>query len=106
MLLSLLSMGAVFGLFTGFFFWLPKITGYYNNVDLIGQISFWLIFLGVNITFMPQHFLGLSGMPRRIPDFPDSYAGWNSVSSFGSSVTTIGLIWFLFFFLFSFKWTL
>jgi heme/copper-type cytochrome/quinol oxidase subunit 1 len=55
-------MGAVFGLFTGFFFWLPKITGYYNNVDLIGQISFWLIFLGVNITFMPQHFLGLSGM--------------------------------------------
>lgn len=93
-----LSMGAVFGLFTGFFFWLPKITGYYNNVDLVGQLSFWLIFLGVNITFMPQHFLGLSGMPRRIPDFPDSYYGWNAVSSFGSSVTTIGLIWFLFFF--------
>ena len=93
-----LSMGAVFGLFTGFFFWLPKITGYYNNVDLVGQLSFWLIFLGVNITFMPQHFLGLSGMPRRIPDFPDAYYGWNAVSSFGSSVTTIGLIWFLFFF--------
>ena len=93
-----LSMGAVFGLFTGFFFWLPKITGYYNNIDLVGQLSFWLIFLGVNITFMPQHFLGLSGMPRRIPDFPDAYYGWNAVSSFGSSVTTIGLIWFLFFF--------
>ena len=93
-----LSMGAVFGLFTGFFFWLPKITGYYNNVDLVGQLSFWLIFLGVNITFMPQHFLGLSGMPRRIPDFPDAYYGWNAVSSFGSSITTIGLIWFLFFF--------
>jgi heme/copper-type cytochrome/quinol oxidase subunit 1 len=91
-------MGAVFGLFTGFFFWLPKITGYYNNVDLVGQLSFWLIFLGVNITFMPQHFLGLAGMPRRIPDFPDAYAGWNAVSSFGSSVTTIGLLWFLFFF--------
>ena len=92
-----LSMGAVFGLFTGFFFWLPKITGYYNNIDLVGQVSFWLIFLGVNITFMPQHFLGLSGMPRRIPDFPDAYAGWNSLSSFGSSVTNIGLLWFLIF---------
>ena len=93
-----LSMGAVFGLFTGFFFWLPKVTGYYNNIDLVGQISFWLIFLGVNITFMPQHFLGLSGMPRRIPDFPDAYYGWNAISSFGSSITTIGLLWFLFFF--------
>lgn len=70
-----LSMGAVFGLFTGFFFWLPKMTGYYNNIDLVGQLSFWLIFLGVNITFMPQHFLGLAGMPRRIPDFPDAYFG-------------------------------
>ena len=73
-------------------------TGYYNNVDLVGQISFWLIFLGVNITFMPQHFLGLSGMPRRIPDFPDAYEGWNIVSSFGSSITTVGLLWFVFFF--------
>ena len=88
-----LSMGAVFGLFTGFFHWLPKITGYYNNIDLIGQISFWVIFSGVNITFMPQHFLGLAGMPRRIPDFPDGYITWNSLSSFGSTITTVGLIW-------------
>jgi len=93
-----LSMGAVFGLFTGFFFWLPKITGYYNNVDLLGQVAFWLIFIGVNVTFFPQHFLGLSGMPRRIPDFPDAYAGWNSISSLGSTITTVGILWFIFFF--------
>lgn len=92
-----LSMGAVFGLFTGFFYWLPKITGYYNNVDLIGRITFWVIFAGVNITFMPQHFLGLSGMPRRIPDFPDAYLKWNALSSLGSTVTTVGLMWLVFF---------
>lgn len=89
-----LSMGAVFGLFAGFFHWLPKMTGYYNNVDLIGHITFWAIFTGVNITFFPQHFLGLAGMPRRIPDYPDAYLLWNSVSSYGSTVTTVGLIWF------------
>ena len=92
-----LSMGAVFGLFAGFFHWLPKITGYYNNVDLIGQITFYLIFLGVNCTFFPQHFLGISGMPRRIPDFPDAYGFWNYYSSFGSTITTVGLIWFFYF---------
>ena len=92
-----LSMGAVFGLFTGFFYWLPKITGYYNNIDLIGQITFWVIFIGVNTTFMPQHFLGLAGMPRRIPDFPDAYIKWNTFSSFGSTITTIGLIWLIFY---------
>ena len=89
-----LSMGAVFGLFAGFFHWLPKMTGYYNNVDLIGHITFWSIFTGVNITFFPQHFLGLAGMPRRIPDYPDAYLLWNAISSYGSTVTTIGLIWF------------
>jgi cytochrome c oxidase subunit 1 len=87
-------MGAVFGLFAGFFHWLPKMTGYYNNVDLIGHITFWSIFIGVNITFLPQHFLGLAGMPRRIPDYPDAYLLWNAVSSYGSTVTTVGLIWF------------
>lgn len=98
-----LSMGAVFGLFTGFFHWLPKITGYYNNIDIVGQITFWVIFLGVNITFLPQHFLGLAGMPRRIPDFPDAYSTWNSVSSFGSTVTTVGLIWFSLFLYWTFR---
>jgi cytochrome c oxidase subunit 1 len=88
-----LSMGAVFGLFSGFFHWLPKITGYNNNCDSVGIITFIHIFVGVNITFFPQHFLGLSGMPRRIPDFPDAYSFWNAVSSFGSVVTTVGLLW-------------
>lgn len=98
-----LSMGAVFGLFTGFFYWLPKITGYYNNIDVVSQISFWVIFIGVNTTFMPQHFLGLSGMPRRIPDFPDGYIAWNYISSFGSTITTVGLFWFFLFLYFYFK---
>ena len=98
-----LSMGAVFGLFTGFFHWLPKITGYYNNVDMISQISFWLIFIGVNTTFLPQHFLGLAGMPRRIPDFPDAYSGWNYISSLGSTITTIGLLWLIIFLYLYFK---
>lgn len=98
-----LSMGAVFGLFTGFFHWLPKITGYYNNIDLIGQVTFWVIFIGVNVTFLPQHFLGLAGMPRRIPDFPDAYASWNEISSFGSTITTVGLVWFVFFLYWTFR---
>jgi len=89
-----LSMGAVFGLFVGFFHWTPKILGYYNNCDLLGQVTFWTIFAGVNLTFMPQHFLGIAGMPRRIPDFPDAFAAWNSVSSFGSILTVFGLLWF------------
>ncbi len=92
-----LSMGAMFGLFTGFFYWLPKITGYYINVDLIGRITFWVLFLGVNITFLPQHFLGLAGMPRRIPDFPDAYLRWNVWSTFGSTVTLVGIVWLIFF---------
>ena len=95
-----LSMGAVFGLFAGFFHWLPKFLGVYNNIDIFGHAVFWLIFIGVNCTFMPQHFLGLAGMPRRIPDFPDAYEGWGYVSSFGSTITTVGLIYFLIFWYF------
>ena len=69
-----LSMGAVFALFSGFYYWITKITGKKYN-ELLGQIHFYSLFTGVNITFMPQHFLGLAGMPRRIPDFPDSFSG-------------------------------
>lgn len=88
-----LSMGAVFGLFAGFYYWTPKIVGKIFS-ELLGKIHFWTLFIGVNLTFFPQHFLGLAGMPRRIPDFPDSYAGWNSVSSFGSLVSVIATILF------------
>jgi len=89
-----LSMGAVFSMFAGFYYWVGKMTGYQYPENL-GIIHFWCTFLGVNITFFPQHFLGLSGMPRRIPDYPDAYIGWNYVSSFGSYISVFSI--FLFF---------
>ena len=90
-----LSLGAVFGVFAGFYFWFGKITGFSYN-DFYGKIHFWLTFIGVNLTFFPQHFLGLAGMPRRYSDFPDSFASWNLISSLGSTVSIIGVVWFIF----------
>jgi len=69
-----LSMGAVFALFAGFYYWVEKMTGFRYN-ETCGQIHFYLFFIGVNVTFFPMHFLGLAGMPRRIPDYPDAYFG-------------------------------
>jgi heme/copper-type cytochrome/quinol oxidase subunit 1 len=88
-----LSMGAVFGIFAGFYFWFPKMFGVNFN-ELLGKMHFWMMFIGVNVTFFPMHFLGLAGMPRRIPDYPDAFAFWNKVSSFGSAMSGIGLIFF------------
>jgi cytochrome c oxidase subunit 1 len=88
-----LSMGAVFGLFSGFYFWAPKIIGKTFN-EFLGNVHFWTLFVGVNLTFFPQHFLGLAGMPRRIPDYPDAFSGWNAISSFGSLVSLISAILF------------
>jgi cytochrome c oxidase subunit 1 len=80
-----LSLGAVFGIFCGFYYWWPKMTGR-EFPESWGKIHFWVTFIGVNMTFFPQHFLGLAGMPRRIPDYPDAFAGWNLISSYGSYI--------------------
>jgi cytochrome c oxidase subunit 1 len=81
-------MGAVFALFSAWYFWIPKILGLDYNI-MLAKVHFWILFIGVNLTFFPQHFLGLQGMPRRISDYPDAFAGWNLVSSFGSIVSVI-----------------
>eukprot|EP01100_Stratorugosa_tubuloviscum_P000435 TRINITY_DN109_c0_g1_i16.p1 TRINITY_DN109_c0_g1~~TRINITY_DN109_c0_g1_i16.p1 ORF type:complete len:540 (+),score=104.73 TRINITY_DN109_c0_g1_i16:4539-6158(+) len=90
-----LSMGAVFGLFGGFYFWFSKITGKYYNENY-SLIHFWVTFIGVNLTFFPMHFLGLSGMPRRIPDYPSEYMFLNELETLGSFITIGGLFWFFF----------
>ncbi|HEX4765352.1 MAG TPA: cytochrome c oxidase subunit I [Lichenihabitans sp.] len=90
-----LSLGAVFALFAGFYYWFPKMSGYMYN-ERLGQIHFWLMFVGVNVTFFPQHFLGLAGMPRRYVDYPDAYLMWNEVSSVGALISGAGVVLFLY----------
>ena len=89
-----LSMGAVFALYSAWYFWIPKILGVDYNKSL-SKTHFWTLFAGVNITFFPQHFLGLQGMPRRISDYPDAFAGWNLVSSLGSLISVLATWLFL-----------
>jgi cytochrome c oxidase subunit 1 len=90
-----LSMGAVFAIFGGFYYWIGKITGL-QYPETLGQIHFWITFIGVNLTFFPMHFLGIAGMPRRIPDYPDAYDGWNAIASFGSQLSVVGAILFFY----------
>jgi len=87
-------MGAVFALFAAFYFWFEKITGFPYH-EALGRAHFYVTFIGVNLTFFPMHALGLAGMPRRIPDYPDVYTFWNQVISYGSFLTIVGLIIFL-----------
>lgn len=90
-----LSLGAVFGLFAGFYYWIGKMSGRQYN-ETFGQIHFWTTFIGVNITFFPQHFLGLAGMPRRIAEYPDAFWGWNFVSSIGAFISYASTLFFVF----------
>jgi cytochrome c oxidase subunit 1 len=88
-----LSLGAVFGLFAGWYYWFGKMWGRDYN-EVLGQLHFWTFFVGVNVLFFPMHFLGLDGMPRRIPDYPDAYAGWNHVASWGYIIMAVGMVFF------------
>jgi len=90
-----LSMGAVFAIFAGFYYWIAKMSGLQYS-EVLGQIHFWIFFIGVNVTFFPMHFLGLAGMPRRIPDYPDAYAGWNLIASYGSYLSAISSLFFFY----------
>jgi heme/copper-type cytochrome/quinol oxidase subunit 1 len=90
-----LSMGAVFGVFSGFYYWVGKITGY-EYPEFWGKVNFWTLFVGVNTTFFPQHFLGLAGFPRRYYDFADGYAYYNWISSIGSMISLVAVGVFLY----------
>jgi len=90
-----LSMGAVFSIYAGAYYWIPKVLGVIYD-EKLGAAHFWGLLIGVNLTFFPQHFLGLAGQPRRYPDFADAYAGWNYVSSIGSIISVVATGVFLY----------
>jgi cytochrome c oxidase subunit 1 len=90
-----LSMGAIFGIFAGFYYWIEKVVGLKYN-EFLSKIHFWTFFLSVNMTFFPMHFLGLAGMPRRIPDYPDAFLGWNEVCSIGSFISLFATVLFFY----------
>ena len=90
-----MSLGAVFSIFAGFYYWFPKMSGYLYN-EAMAKLHFWTTFVGINLTFFPQHFLGFAGMPRRIVDYTDAYFVWNFVSSIGAYISGVGAIVFLY----------
>jgi len=90
-----MAVAAVFAIFAAWYYWFPKMTGYMYN-ETIGKLHFWMMFIGVNLIFFPQHFLGLAGMPRRYIDYPDAFAGWNAISSYGSYISGVAVLVFLY----------
>jgi cytochrome c oxidase subunit 1 len=90
-----LSLGAVFSIFAGFYYWIGKMSGH-PYPQFAAKLHFWLTFIGVNITFFPMHFLGAAGMPRRYPDYPDAFAEWNKVASIGSFIGGAATLVFLY----------
>jgi cytochrome c oxidase subunit 1 len=89
-----LSLGAVFAIFAGFYYWIPKMSGLKYS-GLLGGLHFWITFIGVNIVFFPQHFLGLQGMPRRYVDYPEGFAYWNKISTYGYMIAATGTLIFV-----------
>jgi cytochrome c oxidase subunit 1 len=89
-----LSLGAVYGIFAGWYYWIGKMSGRQYD-EFWGRVHFWTTFVGVNLTFFPMHFLGLQGMPRRYVDYSDGYAYWNMVSTWGYVITVVGVLVFL-----------
>src|SRR5262245_39027575 len=90
-----MSLGAIFAIFAGWYYWFPKMTGYMYD-EALGKLHFWLTFIGANVLFFPQHFLRPAGRPRRYADYPDAFAYWNWWSSIGSYITAVGTIVFIF----------
>jgi cytochrome c oxidase subunit 1 len=90
-----MSMGALYGIFAGFYYWIGKMSGR-QYPETLGKIHFWLTTIGVNLTFFPMHFSGLAGMPRRVPDYPDAFEGWNLISSLGAYVSFAAALLFLY----------
>jgi len=88
-----LSMGAIFSLFAGVYYWFNKLTGLYYS-EFLSQLHFWLFFIGVNLTFFPMHYLGVAGMPRRIPDYPDAFYIFNKIATWGSYVSGLSVLIF------------
>jgi cytochrome c oxidase subunit I len=88
-----LSLGAVFSLFAGFYYWFGKMSGRHLN-EALGHLHFWFFFIGVNVLFFPMHFLGNSGMPRRVPDYPEAFAYWNQIASWGYAIMGVGVLIF------------
>src|ERR1700689_569211 len=89
-----MSLGAVFTIFAGFYYWFPKMTGYLYD-EALAKLHFWLLFIGVNVIFFPQHFLGFQGMPRRVVDYTEAYAFWNMVSSIGAFIGGVASLVFI-----------
>jgi cytochrome c oxidase subunit 1 len=90
-----LSLGAVFGIYAGIYYWLGKMSGR-QYPEMLGKIHFWMTFIGVNLTFFPMHFLGNQGMPRRYPDYPDAFSGWNAIASVGSYISVASFLFFFY----------
>jgi len=98
-----LSLGAVFGMFAGFYYWIGKMSGR-TYPEWLGKLHFWITFVGVNLTFFPMHFLGLQGMPRRVPDYPEAFRYWNEISSYGAIISYAAAILFIFIAIYTIFW--